>query len=940
MRTISANAVAELAKMDNVEPVILVRVFWAGGGGITYSDRKFESFGFQGKVLSVGTIDDVINLEGSSTSAEVSILLDDADGSLKQIFNTSDIHKVRVQLLQWFTGIATNEAFVVFDGQINSPIEWKESDRTLAFNVVTAIEDTEVGISLEETTFTLMPESLIGKAWPVVFGTVGGIPALVVQEAPSALVAQGVGIVNEPVWEKELFDLEAALAKALESWRLMFQAGVGTAIIAGGYKSDFPPFHYKDLDRADSLDQAAQGAFNQAAAFYAEALTIGSELAVKREEFAKQKSFSPSSFKVVTKNLPAGTSLTFKAGDATIIGTYNGSTFNIAAKQFPKLKNDKPRFNQFGVPTFVPGVGYGVATSLRYGSQNSDLPGGSKFYWLEGGTQLKATNFPMNYIASLGHVNVLRVFAYQNGVRTVVPNYYYSVQHVTYPNNRPGKPNLLVTFIHMDIPLTSRVVTDNNAKKDITWDNDSIEVDATGGIGPNAVDIMIWAINNFTDFGYDTTSFNHVRTKLNAYPCNFVLTSRKPVAQFLKELAFQVRCAVWLNDNKFYIRYLSERPTPVDTITDDDVLVETMSVTCTETEKLVTKLTALWKARTNQSEANKIIYKYNTLRYGTFPLEYDFYAFNVRQLVEKSATFWIIRKANTFKILKFKTALNKLRLENFDPVTIDLEGGMVANGPVLGIIQRASYNSDDNTIDFEVWIPVRLGEMEEYVFCHPSGLSVDYRYPVEADPNLATGNPFEAIQGSLPDPQTFQAGTFNLTVNRDPTILDPPVYGSDEPVGDGADQPPESIPQVTSEPSAVTSVERGTPFSQGGYTIPDDYGIVPLEPDRVDPLEDANKYIKVDVNDPSAIIIPDPVPATFPGQVRSGEGTDYQVEIYTRGLNGGFTTVPVKQLKLREGSIIPVDTWVEVHRHVWTVERQLFVEYTMQSPIWLPKPRA
>jgi hypothetical protein len=925
MRNISAEALAQISKTDNVEPVILIKIFWNNGNGITYSDRKFETYGFEGKVLSVGPIDDVISVQGSSTSAEVQIMLSDTDGTLKQIFNTSDIHKTRVQILQWFTGIPISDAFVIFDGQINSPIEWKESDRTLLFNVMTAIEDVEVGVSIEETTFNLMPESLIGKAWPVVFGSVGGVLPLVIQEPPSAVIARGVGVVNEPVWDKELSDLEAARDKALANWTLMFQASVGAAIEAASYKSDFPPFTYLDLDRADQLDQAAQNGFNQAAAYYAESVNIANEIAVKREEYNKQKRFSPNFFTIVTNNLPVNTQLSFKAGDMTLIGVYNGDTFQVISKQFPKLKNDKPRFNNFG-PILAESIAKRIA--LRYEAKNSQLPGGSKFYWLEAGTQLKVTNFPVNYIASLGHVNVLQVYGRQNGVRTIVPNYYYQVRYETYPNTIIGKPDLQVTYIYFSVPLTSRVITDNNAKKDITWDSDQIEVDCIGTIGPNVIDIMIWAINNFTVYSYDATSFNYVKTKLANYPCNFALTNKKSVTSFLMDLAFQSRCAVWLNDNKFYIRYLAERPTPIDTITDDDILVETMSVTTTPTEDLVTKLVAYWKARYSQQESNRIIFKYNTLKYGVFTLDYDFYAFNIRQLVEKSTEFWIIRKSNTFKILKFKTALNKLRLENFDPVTIDLTDNLVANGPVLGIVQKASYNSDDNTIDFEIWIPVRLGEMEEYQFAHPAGLTIDYRYPVEADPNLVTGSPYESIAGSLPNPETFQAGTFNVFVDRLHGFA--PIFGRDQSIGDSVDTYPTQVPQVTTEVKPIITVTGA-----GGFSVPEEenYGI-PLEPD---PLEDANQYVSYTVEDAEGISIPDPVPATFPGQIVSGSGLDYRVKIYTKGLSNSTSIVTVKQLNIKDDEIIPVNTWVMVTRNVWKVEDELNVEYTMQTPIWLKR---
>ena len=71
----------------------------------------------------------------------------------------------------------------------------------------------------------------------------------------------------------------------------------------------------------------------------------------------------------------------------------------------------------------------------------------------------------------------------------------------------------------------------------------------------------------------------------------------------------------------------------------------------------------------------------------------------------KCATFWLIRKSNTWKRIKFKTFLNKLNLETFDAVTLDFASHYVANGPVLAVVEKANYNSADNCVDFECLVP-------------------------------------------------------------------------------------------------------------------------------------------------------------------------------------------------------------------------------------------
>src|SRR6266496_471510 len=134
MRTVNADALAEIEKEFGLEAINIVRVWWNGTDPVDYSD-KIED-GVLGRVLEVSGLDNVITLDRSGTSVSVTVKLDDSTGDLHTIINNTDIHKKKVQILQWFKGRPKSDAFPLFTGRINTPLEWNEGDRTLSFTVM------------------------------------------------------------------------------------------------------------------------------------------------------------------------------------------------------------------------------------------------------------------------------------------------------------------------------------------------------------------------------------------------------------------------------------------------------------------------------------------------------------------------------------------------------------------------------------------------------------------------------------------------------------------------------------------------------------------------------------------------------------------------------------------------------------------------------------
>jgi hypothetical protein len=196
VRSISTNGLNTLAQRLGNEPVTIIEVQWAPGlPPQSFADRTLSD-DIPGKIVEMGSLDNVVDMTHSNSSQEITITLDDTDGSLKALYDMYDVHKAPVSIYQYFTGLDLSDKFLVFSGLINTPVMWSEVDRTLKITVVSQIEDLEVGFSAEEGDFPYIPAEFVGKAWPMVFGTVQDCPAVQVYPALQACTLTGVGILT------------------------------------------------------------------------------------------------------------------------------------------------------------------------------------------------------------------------------------------------------------------------------------------------------------------------------------------------------------------------------------------------------------------------------------------------------------------------------------------------------------------------------------------------------------------------------------------------------------------------------------------------------------------------------------------------------------------------------------------------------------------------
>lgn len=810
MRSLSANAIAAIATEKGGEPLIVLEIEWSGPDAKQYYCDKIVNGQIAGRILEVTGLDEIVQVSGGGQSQQINVILDDTNGDLKAIFDQTDIHKKSVRVFQWFSGLDWDDKFLLFKGQINSPVVWDEGDRRLSFAVINRIEDVEVGFSAEEGAFLKIPDELIGQPWPLCFGTVINVPALKAVPALSGTLAYGVGIKDFTLPRR------LALANAITCP----QTPAGLTCSQTGFRGTRCVVAY-----------AQDASCIQAKCVEIERLTL--QLAEQiAYEYKEIKIFGGEAF-------PQNQPIVLDINGGLFAGSFNGNIFTITGRRHPrndgtdhiivedrvtviesKCEGEGETDCEDYLPSVYGPLYTGICTSRKsWEAYRDDEPAG--FFWAQGGANVRqALNAEITYIANILPSTILRVAAYRtvNGIRLLmtVPSEFYEIRQTDY-----------VGYDVMEI-VFSRPLSLENVENGGGWEDD-VFVTLTSSVGPNTVDIIRWFIETYTDYAIDETSFNETEALVENYPMHFPLLSRKNLITVLEEIATRARCALWMKDDTFFIRYLSKTPETVGTIVEADILPKTLQVELTPTETLTTKYVANWRKDYAIQKPNTLILRHNVKLYGTQEKKFDYYTFNILDLVRKTATFWLIRLAKTWKRLKFSTPLTKLNFEAFDAIEFTLND--VADVPFIGIVEKAVYNSDDNRIDFEVWTPILAGTRTPYSFAFPADISEVALFPTieerdagqagsGTEPNFSTiAPPNHPLR--IDPPATLGFG-FTLKCNGDPiparSIGDP---GSpDECRQDHGDKKPSDIDDEKPEPEA--SEDDSGDINTGSSPITDD----------------------------------------------------------------------------------------------------------------------
>jgi hypothetical protein len=909
MRNVPTDVASVLSSGEQIEPVTIVSVDLsrnaAGGGGsaggtASFADRNVYDVDDPTRLVTPGRILEVAGLEEAQRSdstgmaGSVTITLDDSDGAMKALFDGLDMHLRKVSIAVAFAraGGGATSSVPLFRGVVGTPIVWDEGKRTLTFDVVSRLADSEMGWSPEMGTYTLLPQELVGQAWPMVFGTVQHSPCIKLDTIPTAFTTEPFGIPDRTVKSEiaRLNDLLALAVSATEYYSLLAA----------------------DRNPSDPLDFEGRVQKDPTVKQYVQMqVDIHDRITELEQVQSFQAQWQRGSVGLIpTVYVTRPYEGLFRVGD----GLFNGV-----------LTKDGGSLNC--TPQLLPGSP--AAAQQREG-----------FQWYNAGEQaVIAGSYPLRYVAAITPGTVLKVWAMRsfNGLRQMaeVPPSYYTIQ-----TQAIGR-GMTATYVVLKRPLSTTAMLDNlytdnwentfgkalppHIVNQVDWEDD-LYVTFESEVGPNPADIMTWAIANFSQIGYDSDSFQALRTKTDGLPMNFTLADNPSVMSFLSDLAYQCKSLVYVKDDTFFSLYLPAVPDPVDSISEDDVMVDGLQVTCTSTEDLVTRYTATYRPDYSPffEEPVKMVVRYNLPKYGLHSEDHDFYAYNNWAPVQSALTFWLIRRSQTYKILKARLLLSKINVEVFDYITLDFDRPYVASSAVTGLVTRCVVDTANKWVDVEVWCPVLLGEMAQHPYVWPSGAGEQVYWPQYH--NMAGGGGGGDL--STPDagganPRTEQVGQTDV---RD-TLG---IWGRD-----GASGPIlQPIDQGASQPEEPPSVPEPHPWSKRFPRTP-----TPVPAPKKDYAYD----------DPDTPDLPN---GAYPGKVKkkagggeagegSGEGggsgrVDYEVDVYLDGLAKDPQSMTVTQLQIDPDDTIPEDTWVLVSV-VNTKDDQgkPVASFSMQVPVWL-----
>lgn len=949
MRELSTAAANWITQPVGIESVMILVISWTDGVWNYYADTNYgeltaaglsPELGIDGEILELSNLESLPDLDGKASSQSLHAVLDDTRGDLKRIIDTVDIHKRPVKVAQWFKGIPLADAFVLFEGQITSPIVWNEGERKLEFDIMSILESREVGYSIEEGDFDYAPPNLIGKAWPYIFGTCFKVPAIRIQDIPRGVTSRSfrdstrtrsssnsnISAANSNIraMNEALMRAEECFAHATEIRlaigrfsTIVTTSGIPITTLSHTYTLNVREFVEENVSQTFIKTFTISGTKEDYENAVDEYFRRGNDYLLQAQA-AGQASFTVSSggdtdntIDVANGNeFPQNVPLTAVLQGRTYKGTFSGRTFHINGLSEQSFSG-------------VAGASRVVVSDNYVSTQYLQQVDGAQTFVVSGGARISIGNgsgFGVDYIACLDHCSVLGVYARRTfGDATLlwpVPGNYYSVVYEDYgPNLGTGNPydNIKVTKIVMSTPLSSRT---NDAGESEGWDDD-IYCDLSSPYGNNAVVHMKILIQRYTNVGWDATSFDFVETIQNNYPVGGALISRKDVLTVLKEMAFQMRCNIRYNNGKFYLKYLSLNYPFVGTITNADIERASLQITCVETEDLVTKLVARWNPDLSGENQRTAIYRHNINKYGTHEEQFDFWLYNIESTVHKSAVFWMVRKANTYKRLKFNTFLTKMALEANDYVQVTVSDSH--DGTVIGMVESCIYDSATGSVSMELWLPVRMGERLEYIYAMPADLPATTQFPSQR--SIARG---QAGTGSRASGRVVTQGTG--------------YYGSS-----GARTP---------------HLDQGRNFDGFGGLVPPDnnYGIsdVGNQPQNYQPglnPGDISRTINTQTTPPIDVkvfqIKPVPPPninrqsanTIFPGRVISQEfGNIYNVNAYINGLDNEPVVILAEQIDINAEDTLDTETPVIVFQMQILEGDSTVVKYYMQAPVWSGPP--
>jgi hypothetical protein len=843
---------------------------------------------YPGKIIEMGPINSFAGFDGNSASSDLTVKIDDSDLSILGMLQNFNIQKVPAYVYMYFPGMGPGDLIPVFEGVIVSGFKWSDKDKTATFTVLNTVIEREVGFSPEQGYITDLPLNMIGKPWPFGYGTVIKYPGLQINYSPTAITTVPFGIVD--------WSLNNEIA------RLQSLQGVITAIAQLDFFSALGAYFSGDQSLGDQLTDEGNAALLEYSQVQTNQLSIQDILA-EQTTFAQDQTVITNCPKSLTGIFSIGDTVLCQgelqiSGGSTVVGNTAGvGTFHYIGPYFPTG-------GQFFLPNYSPAqvqpfYFIQAGATIKYlGNLPTTYTGASTFDTTPLTVQ---PDYPLKFAINCLGGTIDEVYAYKTveGVHRLfnVPKAYWTTTNIlSCPDGIVSTvPIFNVLAVFTKRPLSSFL--------NEFWD-DQVYVSYTSAIGPGLVSIITYLITTYTNYTFDSGSLG----TLEGFNCSFATVEQKDIMTQLKEILFQCSTAVWLSEGVFHFLYLPSQPGSAASIGLSDVIADTLEIGITTTENIITKIKAAWFYTYELDTRNYYQARYNDFRYGIHELDVDYYCFQDLGAIAESVNFWLYRKGNTWKRLKFSVPIKFISLSIFDVVTLGSDvnnlyklgvNGQTIPASVVGI----SINPDTYVIDLELELPIYVGSTKN----SPAYWMSNYGGPLY--------NIDEAFNLTETPQQTAaykRGASIANTVAQNEILLEAATqfgggangYPLSQPDPVGGDYTPQGL-------SIFTRTDSGAPSFGGGSLGP---ATIPVMSQKITPQYPPPiwNYAYADYPTTQASGGGAGNPGCIPGQILDlGNDGYYDCQVYPQGLANG-TPITINATLLQDAkndNPIPAGTW-------------------------------
>ena len=765
MREFTDDAQTKIDTNLGTEPNILMRIDW--DSGVEYygdKDVTLDDITYDGKILEFSPISSNITVNSSGDIVNATIVLDDLDGTIKDIIDTDVIESTDVAIYQYFENMSDQDLILLMRGKIMGLMQWSEGDRTFTFEIQTYFKDFEVGYVPTEEDITTYgwDKSVEGKPWPMIFGTPKKTEAIQLYGTYKSALAEdwiqlgdASSVIAAVVFLEDYGDLPdtdfylIVHPKELKTWGVYAKAPMkfygdvnksnglfGVKIApSGDFGMNLPMFEdiaiearplysptiidnqrnvwidtpYVDLRGQLCLIEYGSAPYSY---FVNRCVLQEGKMCVFEKDFGvKLDDGSAETYGRIVEVAPAPRSAwviyTDELGDGTTCAEY-------------ELTNAIDFIGGSWMQSHVAFLADGWI--FEAGCICDVLPSENVRYVCDiiGGGTLEAVYFEKNVEGSKYLVEVeegvsgIFTFTSEGAIGPLT--------EVSYLQVNDG-----LTIKQIDAMATGRVFcTINNDTAHKTPTNTSIDRQYSLN---NAIDAIRYLIDRYSDVTLNYNSWFDTRQKVSAYTCNFQVNQATRLVELIKDIAWQSRCGISIRNGEYVVKYLSEEPLDTYTVDEENIKYKSLSLEFKNSLEIITRINTSWFDNWYDGE-RLFIYKNNEDVYGLIEEDKVVYIYDTEAYVQKTIGFWGYRMSESWRNIGLESFLNALRLETFDNIALSLL--VLSTNTIRGMVESLGYNSDVKSINANFELASKAGDP-------------DANNEPQEDANYWTGDPRYAV---------------------------------------------------------------------------------------------------------------------------------------------------------------------------------------------------